>query len=87
VVATRVGGLTTLIRDSETGYLIPWRDPSLFAQRIAALLTDAPLQRQMQKRARAHATAYGWSTTAAATERVYRQLVNSQVALEPTACV
>jgi D-inositol-3-phosphate glycosyltransferase len=87
VVATRVGGLTTLIRDSETGYLIPWRDPSLFAQRIAALLTDAPLQRQMQKRAREHATAYGWSTTAAATERVYQQLVHSQVALEPTACV
>jgi D-inositol-3-phosphate glycosyltransferase len=87
VVATRVGGLTTLVRDSETGYLVPWREPSLFAQRIAAILADASLKRKMQKRAREHAMAYGWSATAAATERVYRLLINSQVALEPTACV
>jgi len=87
VVATRVGGLTTLIRDSETGYLVPWRDPSLFAQRIGAILTDASLHRYMRRRARERAMAYGWSATAAATERVYRQLVTSRVALEPTACV
>jgi D-inositol-3-phosphate glycosyltransferase len=87
VVATRVGGLSTLIRDGETGYLVPWRDPSLFAQRIAELLTDEPLQRRMQRRAREHACGYAWSSAAAGTERLYEQLVNSRVALEPTACV
>jgi D-inositol-3-phosphate glycosyltransferase len=87
VVATRVGGLSTLIRDAETGYLVPWRDPSLFAQRIAALLTDGPLRRRMQRRAREHACGYAWTSAAAATERVYQQLVTSRVALEPTACV
>ena len=28
VVATRVGGLTAIIKDGETGLLVPWRDPA-----------------------------------------------------------
>ncbi|MFN0072108.1 MAG: glycosyltransferase [Chloroflexota bacterium] len=87
VVATRVGGLSTLVRDGETGYLVPWRDPLLFAQRIAELLTNPASHRQMRQQARSHAAAYGWDAAAQATERVYAQLVNSHVALEPTACV
>ncbi len=87
IVATRVGGLSTLIRDGETGFLVPWRDPSLFAQRIATVLTDGSLHKRMRRRAREHASGYGWSAAAEATVAVYGQLVNSRVALEPTACI
>src|SRR6266545_5448489 len=35
VVAARVGGLQATIQDGRTGYLIPWRDPALYAERIS----------------------------------------------------
>ena len=38
VVATRVGGLTAIIKDGETGLLVPWRDPALFAERLRTVL-------------------------------------------------
>ena len=40
VVASRVGGLATIVRDGENGALVPWRDPRLFADRIRPILTD-----------------------------------------------
>ena len=87
VVATRVGGLATIIRDGETGFLVPWREPSLFASKIAAILGNSALARSMQTQSREHARRYGWQASAAATELVYHQLIHSGVALEPTACV
>ncbi len=40
VVATRVGGLSTIVHDGETGMLVPWRDARLFADRLRTLLLD-----------------------------------------------
>lgn len=40
VVASRVGGLPELVRDGETGVLVPPRDPSALAEAVAALLAD-----------------------------------------------
>jgi D-inositol-3-phosphate glycosyltransferase len=43
VVASRVGGLRTLVDDEKTGFLIPWRNPSLYAEKLALLLRDPAL--------------------------------------------
>ncbi|MEX2245795.1 MAG: glycosyltransferase, partial [Dehalococcoidia bacterium] len=44
VVASRVGGLTSTISDGETGYLIPWRCPEPFAERLELLLDNDDLR-------------------------------------------
>ena len=43
VVASRVGGLTSTVSDGETGYLIPWRCPEPFAERLELLLDNDEL--------------------------------------------
>jgi D-inositol-3-phosphate glycosyltransferase len=60
VVATRVGGLSSLVRDGETGLLVPWRDADLFADRLRQVLTDAPLRQHLAGRARESVLRYSW---------------------------
>jgi glycosyltransferase involved in cell wall biosynthesis len=40
VVATAIGGATEIVRDGETGLVVPPRDPGLLAEAILALLRD-----------------------------------------------
>jgi glycosyltransferase involved in cell wall biosynthesis len=47
VVASRVGGLADLVRDGETGLLVPPEDPEALARAIAALARDAALCRRL----------------------------------------
>jgi D-inositol-3-phosphate glycosyltransferase len=44
VVASRVGGLASTVADGRTGYLIPWRCPEPFAEKIELLLRNDPLR-------------------------------------------
>ncbi|MCH8186869.1 MAG: glycosyltransferase [Chloroflexi bacterium] len=60
VVASRVGGLSTFIRNGETGYLIPWRCPEPFAQRLDMLLANPPLRDTLGAAARAKALEMSW---------------------------
>ena len=64
VVVSRVGGLKTFVKDGETGYLIPWRCPEPFAQRIEVLLTNPPLREMMGKAAAAKAQQMSWGGVA-----------------------
>ncbi len=64
VVATRVGGLTSIVRDGETGFLVPWRDPALFAERIRTLLGEPALRRKMMASARESVERYSWQRIA-----------------------
>ena len=64
VVASRVGGLNTFIKQGETGYLIPWRCPEPFAQRLEMLLANPVLKDSMGRAARAQAQEMSWSGVA-----------------------
>jgi D-inositol-3-phosphate glycosyltransferase len=64
VVATRVGGLTSIVHDGETGFLIPWRDADLFAERLRRLLEDEPLRKRLASQTRASVLGYGWDRIA-----------------------
>jgi len=55
VVATTVGENTTMIRDGETGVLVPPDDPDAAAGALIALLTDAPQRRSLGTAARERA--------------------------------
>jgi D-inositol-3-phosphate glycosyltransferase len=64
VVATRVGGLTAIVRDGETGWLVPWRDADLFAERLRRLLEDETVRERMRQQARGSVLHFGWSRIA-----------------------
>lgn len=52
VVASRVGGLAEVVRDGETGFLVPPGDPTALRERLAQLLGDGALARRMGNNAR-----------------------------------
>ena len=76
VVASRVGGLLETVRDGETGYLVPWRCPEPFAERLEMLLANEPLRRSLGRMARAAVERFRWSEVAARVEDVYHELVS-----------
>ena len=64
VVASRVGGLTSTVVDGRTGYLVPWRCPEPFAERIELLLLNEPLRRALGTAGVERMRAYDWSAVA-----------------------
>ena len=71
VVASRVGGLTSFVKEGGTGYLIPWHCPEPFAQRIDILLSNPILRKRMGEAARARALEMTWTRAANQTLNVY----------------
>jgi glycosyltransferase involved in cell wall biosynthesis len=55
VVATAVGGLTDIVVDGKTGYLIPPGDVAALAACLRRLAEDAPLRQRLGEAAHAHA--------------------------------
>lgn len=76
VIASRVGGLKETVEDGRTGYLVPWRCPEPFAERLELLLGNESLRRSLGRRGRAAAERYRWSEVAARVEDVYHELVS-----------
>ena len=77
VIASRVGGLKETVRDGQDGFLVPWRCPEPFAERVDLLLTNEPLRASMGEEARRAAEAYTWSAVAEQIEDVYHDLVSA----------
>ncbi len=81
VVASRVGGLTGTVRHGETGYLISWRCPEPFAERLELLLGNEALRRRFGEEAHEVVQRYRWTHVAEAVAGLYRDLVGD-MALE-----
>ncbi len=47
LVATRVGGIPELVKDGESGFLVPPDDPGAIAEKIVALVGDRALRERM----------------------------------------
>jgi len=76
VVASRVGGLKETVQDGRTGFLVPWRRPQGFAEKLDVLLGDALLRRRMGREARMAAERFRWSEVAHRVEDIYHELVS-----------
>jgi D-inositol-3-phosphate glycosyltransferase len=74
VVAARVGGLQTMVKDNHTGYLVPWHCPEAFADRLEILLANEGLRKSMGKEARVVAQDMGWNRTAKRVSFSYQNL-------------
>ena len=60
VVASDVGGLSYLVRDGETGFLVPEGDEKIFAEKISLLLHNTELRNAMGERGIQEAQEYSW---------------------------
>jgi D-inositol-3-phosphate glycosyltransferase len=75
VVASRVGGLTSTISDGETGYLIPWRCPEPFAERLELLLDNDELRASFGRAGREAVERFRWANVADAVAALYDSLL------------
>jgi D-inositol-3-phosphate glycosyltransferase len=80
VIASRVGGLTGTIRDGESGYLIPWRCPQPFADKIDLLLTNDELRHALGVAAQERAQRFHWSAVAEELSDLYCRTIDERAA-------
>jgi D-inositol-3-phosphate glycosyltransferase len=74
VVASRVGGLSTVIQHGSTGYLKSWRCPEAFAHSLEMIISSKRLQDSMGAAARRRAEGLGWDQVAARMAGIYDSL-------------
>jgi D-inositol-3-phosphate glycosyltransferase len=74
VVASRVGGLTTTIKDGVTGHLVPEGDAEALASRLQQLLSDRRERDRMSAEAVSWAAEHRWPCVAEAVCRLYSEL-------------
>ena len=75
VVASRVGGLSEVVVDGETGILVPPGDPEALAQAIETLLYDPVLAKKMGATGRRRVEAlYRWDKVVRFLEKIYRRV-------------
>ena len=79
VVATRVGGLSTIIHHGRTGYLKSWRCPEAFANSVEMIISSDGLQQSMGEAARKRAEGMGWDNVAAMIWNEYAVLTGEPV--------
>jgi glycosyltransferase involved in cell wall biosynthesis len=71
VVSTGTGDIASMVRDGETGLVIPPDDPAAMAKAVTALLDNPDEARQMARRARNEVEPYTWSHVREQWARVY----------------
>ena len=74
VVASRVGGLTTTVRDGVTGFLVPEGDVTALAARLETLLADPDLRWRLGREGVRWAAQHRWPCVAEAICREYALL-------------
>jgi len=60
VIASRVGGLVSTVEDGVNGFLIPWRCPEPFADKLEILLGNANLRANFSRSAERSVRRFGW---------------------------
>jgi D-inositol-3-phosphate glycosyltransferase len=73
VVATRAGGLTTVVQHGQTGFLVP-HTPEAFAEHIDAILLNPTLRSSMSMKSRDSVQLYSWHEVANNVHQLYEQL-------------
>jgi glycosyltransferase involved in cell wall biosynthesis len=71
VITTPTGDIAAMVRDGETGVIVPAPDPAAFAEAIADVLRDEPRARALARAAHRELARYEWRTVAHAWDDVY----------------
>jgi D-inositol-3-phosphate glycosyltransferase len=78
VIGTEVGGLSHVVADGSSGYLIDCRDAKLFAERALTLLENNELFESFSAAAITAASSFTWERTASAYKELYSCLVTER---------
>jgi D-inositol-3-phosphate glycosyltransferase len=73
VLGSAVGGLKSTVVDGVTGFLVPPREPSAVAERLATMLGDRELLRRMSVRSLEQARGFTWARVTDRLEAIYRE--------------
>jgi D-inositol-3-phosphate glycosyltransferase len=73
VIGAAVGGLTTVIRDGQSGLLVDGHEPQEWANAMRRVLEDDALRSRLQTGAVEQARLFSWERTAQSTLEVYRR--------------
>ncbi len=84
VVAARVGGLPSIVRDDENGMLVNWRSPDAFAESLDLLLANEELRTRLQQQARPSVERFDWHHIGDEVRDLYQQLADDAGC--PVAC-
>ena len=63
VVASKVGGLSSIVLDGKTGYLVNWKCPGPFQEKIEVLLNNELLREHLGRNARIHSESLTWDNS------------------------
>jgi glycosyltransferase involved in cell wall biosynthesis len=78
-VCTAVGGVTEMVNDEETGYLVPPKDPVQLAARLLRLLSDPQTARRMGRAGRNRIEAeFSLDRSVEAAQRAIEDVVTGQ---------
>lgn len=80
VIASQVGGLAFLIRNNETGFHIPVREPKSLADSVIGLLSNPQKTQEMGESASRIAKDYAWSNIADRLVHVFESVVTKMPA-------
>ena len=79
VIAARVGGLSTAVRDGISGRLVDGHQANTWAHTISQTITDANLLSALSAGAVAHAANFSWEHTTDKLLEVYQEAVESSI--------
>jgi D-inositol-3-phosphate glycosyltransferase len=76
VVASEVGGLAFLVQDHKTGFTVPFAEPQALAEKLADLLQDENLRRNMGAQAAMFARDYSWEKITNRVKSLYDEVLD-----------
>jgi D-inositol-3-phosphate glycosyltransferase len=79
VVGTAVGGLSYVVEDGVSGFLVDTRDPDVFSSRLERLLCDGDLRGKFRARAERSASAFSWAGSAGSFLQLYDCLLEESL--------
>jgi D-inositol-3-phosphate glycosyltransferase len=75
VVASQIGGLAFLVKDGETGFVVPGNDVNVMADRLVKLIKDKELQKKLGIQSATYAKKFDWSIISEAIKEEYLKLL------------
>jgi len=79
VLATRLGGIPSMVRDQMTGALVEPGNPRALSEALESLLNDADLRRRLSASAFADVARYDWLRVAGEFCDLYEEAVKSRI--------
>ncbi len=86
VIASKVGGLQSVVYHLENGLLVPWQRAEAFSETILQLMHDEALRKRLAQVARDSVRRLGWQTVAQQILDIYDELAESSMPSQMCLC-